>query len=135
MGKMVYLLGVVISCQLALLLVFDQAIPGSTLWNLFTNPQLSWSTLSLTSLMADTITLISATTIIAGALWFKSDFLVYAGITGVFLSFGIGLANVWQQIKSLSEATGNGALVASIIIGPIIFLYIITVLEFWRGKD
>jgi hypothetical protein len=135
MGKMVYLLGMVLASQLALLLVFDQPIPGSTLWSLFTNPQLSWDSLSLTSLLTDTITLISATAIIIGSFWIKYDFLVFAGITGVFLSFGKGLANAWQQIASLASETGNGPLIASILIGPIIILYLLTILEFWRGKD
>lgn len=135
MGKLVYLVMIVIAVQLSLLLVFGQAIPGSTLWDLFTSPASNWDNLSLTSLISDTITAISAVAIIIGTFWVKYDFLVFAGISGVFLSFGVVLSNVWQQIKSQAAATGNGGLIASLVVGPIIFLYILTILEFWRGRD
>lgn len=135
MGKLVYLLLTVIAVQLGLLLVFDQAIPGSSLWALFSNPSANWNNLSLINLITDSITALSAATLIIGTFWIKYDFLVFAGMTGIFFTFGKQLANAWQSIADQTTASGNGGLIASIIVFPIIILYILTILEFWRGID
>ena len=139
MGKMIYLLMAVIVTQIALLVVFNVPIPGSTLWDLFFNPYASWSNLSLTSLIADTISGIAIGGIIIGTFIFKSDFLVLAGFAGVLFTFGIGLANAWQQLNSqflaYTAATTVANMGASLVVGTLAIFYIFVVIEFWRGRD
>lgn len=144
MGKMIYLISAVIVVQLALLIVFGQNVPGSSLWAIFTNPHLSWETLSFSALITDAITAISLGAIVIGTFFFKSDFMVLAGMAGMLYTFGYGLSNAWQQLCSQISpyadtiATGcgpNGGLISSLIIGPIILLYIFTVISWWRGPD
>lgn len=135
MGKMSYLIMGVIAVQLSMYLVFDIGIPTSSLWELFRDPA-NWSSLSLTTVISDAITAISAL-IFVGGLIFKNDLMVFGGTAGIFFTFGKQLVELWRNINS-QTAFGDAVsapIVASIITVPIIILYIFTVLEWWRGRD
>jgi hypothetical protein len=136
MGKMVYLVMTVIAVQLTLYLVFDVGFPLASLWLLFLNPQ-NWDSLSLTAMITDAFTVVGVSAIIVGTLFWRNEFLVFAGLAAVFYSFGKQLVNLWQQIagQSFFGDAASSSLVASIIVGAIIFLYIFTIFEWWRGRD
>lgn len=135
MGKMVYLMLGVIAVQISLYLVFDIGIPTSSLWELFRDPS-NWNSLSLTSLISDAITAISAIAFVGGLI-FKNDLAVFGGLAGVFYTFGKQLVELYRQIYAQPTFgdSVSAPIVASIIISPIILLYILTVLEWWRGRD
>ena len=143
MGKMVYLLMLVIASQIGLLVVFGTS-SSSSLLQLFLTPNTQWDSLGLSNVINIAIAGIAAASLIIGTLIYKSDFLVLAGMAGVLYDFGRGLANVWQQACSsfapymTTTNTCTGVvpqLAASLLISPLILLYIFVVIEWWRGRD
>ena len=146
MGKMIYLISAVIAVQLALWLAFGVYTPGSTLLELFLNPQANWDTLGLSRIFTDALFAVAAGSMVIGTFFFKSDFMVLAGAASIIYTFGIGLANAWQQVcahinplvTSSTQITCSGGLspvIASILVSPIILLYIFTLVEWWGGRD
>lgn len=133
MGKMIYLLVTVIAVQFVLIFTGASEIPGSSLWDIFINPA-EWNKLSLLSLMQDSMLIIGAGALIGGLI-IKNDLMVFSGLSGVLFTFGISLYNLWQQIAKEPSFGGAGETIASFIVGPLVFLYIFTVIEWWRGRD
>lgn len=140
MGKLIYLVLAVIVVHVALLIAFStDNTNDSSLWALFLDPTASWDTNQLTILLLAAITAVSIGSIIAGTLFFKSDFMVLAGIAGVLFSFGKGLLGAWTAIYAnvytYAQDSRVASLIASFMVSPIIFLYVFTIFEWWRGRD
>lgn len=134
MGKMLPMLLLVVAIELALVIFIGGDLPGSSLWDLIQDPQ-NWSNLSLVSLFGDAVGLAALSGITVGTFWSKSDFLVFASITGVFLSFGISISRLFTQLNSQALFTSSQSYLAMIIVAPMIISYVYVCLKFWRGSD
>ena len=134
MGKMLPLLLFVVAINLSIVIFVGGAPPGSSLWTLIFNPQ-DWSNLSLTNLMTDAVGLASVVGIVVGSFWTKSDFLIFAGITGVFLSFGISFAELYNRFNQWEVLGSSNSYIAIIFVAPLIVTYIYVTLKFWRAAD
>jgi hypothetical protein len=134
MAKLLNLMLLVFAVQIALVLfvVGPTGIPGGSLWTFLFNPT-SWSDSDLLSTIFDTIAVAGVGLIVVGTFVYRSDFVTFAGITSIFLSFGSSLYNLWVYIQSNTGTSGNW--IAAIFISPIILMYVYVILEFWRGKD
>lgn len=133
MGKMINLLLVILAINFVMVIFLDISPPGSSLWLLITNPE-QWAGLDLIDYLKDTFVLIGAAAVIVGTLWFKSDFVVFAGITSIFFSFGMSLVELYQYLNSVPYFD-ESTYIAKLFIGCIFMIYLYTVLSFWRGKD
>ena len=134
MGKLLPMLLGVVAINLALVIFVGGTPPGSSIWTLITNPQ-DWSNLSLMTLMTDATALAAVTGIIIGSFWTKSDFLVYAGITGVFLSFGISYAELYNRFNQWEVLGSSNSYIAILLAAPLLITYLYTILKFWRNAD
>ena len=136
MGKMVNVLFIVMGVQLALVMFAGASIPGSSLWQLITNP-FDWSNLDLIDLLTDTL-VVAGGVITIGGLVFGNDLAVFGGISAVLLSFGASLYEFWNYFDSRGiffGGPGESGWIAILFVSPIILLFIIVLLDFWRGKD
>jgi len=79
--------------------------------------------------------------IVIGSLVLGKDqgFVVYASLAYVFFSYMVSFFALAQLIArefdSFFTIAGGGVIVATVIILPIIMLYITTILRFWRGIE
>jgi hypothetical protein len=69
----------------------------------------------------------------------KQDFVVFAGIVLVFISYGglfIKMINLFtEQLNRFGFLDGGASFIAIMMLAPIMILYIVTLLKFWRGTD
>lgn len=134
MGKIVYALLLAFVTQFALVLFAGQNFPGSSLYNFLLNPT-DWEGTLFIGAINDILLLLGGASIIAGLYFIRNEFILYLGLAAVFFSFGISFYNAWQFINQ-QAILGEGAVyIASLVMAPIILVYIILVLDFARGKD
>ncbi len=133
MGKLLGMLLLILALNLCLVLFLGVDPPGSALYILATNPQ-NWGSLSLIDYLQDTLTLAGIVGIVVGSLWTKSDFLVFAGISTIFLSFGMGIVEFYQRLVALPQF-GPNTYLAILMVSPLILTYLYVILKFWRGND
>jgi len=139
MAKLAGLLLLVFAINIGLVLIAGQSIPGNSLYNFLINPQ-DWNASTMLGWLISDIALIGGTALVIGSVAFKNDFLAFAGISTVFLSFGAQLFQLFQWVQSQPifggiGPEGFGTWAATFFVSPIVLLYIYTILEFWRGKD
>ena len=122
------LLLVVFAIQFTLTILGFIDIPGNAMYQFLINPT-DWDSTLFVSFITDLLTLASVGAIIVGSIIIgKSDLFIFAGLTMLFLSFGIGLAGLFTVIMAASNIT-----VAIMVVSPIILIYLVTIIKFWRG--
>jgi hypothetical protein len=76
--------------------------------------------------------------IIGSTLTGKADFVVYAGITAVLASYALVISDLYSRLTiefNTYSSLSAGGFFAFLIVAPIMILYIVTILKFWRGTD
>lgn len=121
------LLMIVFGIHLILVITGVTTIPGSALYTFLQNPT-AWDSTNFVAFLTDLTLLASAGAIVVGSFFVKSDILIFAGLCGLIISFGVGLAHLFSVI----EAASNNV-VAMIFISPIILVYLMTAIKSWRG--
>lgn len=144
MGKsdLTALLILVVVIEISMYVFLGVTTTGTSLFDLINsgalfNAQTFWAW--ITTNLSDVVGIVGVGTIVVGtALATKNDFAIYAGISFVFLSYAkvfIDLqTELAKQINSFMTLEGGG-LLSMIIVMPIVVLYIVTILKFWRGTD
>lgn len=128
---------VIFVIQVALVLFVGQDFPLHSMWSFVRYPA-DWSSLSIIDFLTDTLLVAGATLIIVGTFFYRSDFVVFSGITTVFFSFGATLYNFWQYIAGKPEfgaTIGGTPWVAVLFVSPILLIWLYVTLKFWRGTD
>ena len=144
MGKMLTALLIVflIEASISIFMVGEPA-PGeeteekTSFFEWLFNPQ-DWGVSDILGEIDSTIFLIGgAVAITVGTLWMKSEFLVYAGVASVFLSFGATLYRLWQETAKISFFGGEavGQIMATTLLGCVFIYFLISVMDYARGKD
>lgn len=127
--NMTKLLLVVLAIHLSLMLLGIADIPGTAMFEFLTNP-IDWETTDFLSVFSDLfLTVGVGAVIIAGTVVTRSDIFLFAGISAIFLSFGLPLAELFQLISEQANVV-----LATVLISPIILIYIVTCVQFWRGR-
>ena len=135
MGKVGYALIMVFAIEFALILFAKSAIPGTSLYNLVLNPQ-EWDSLTLINQVLNDVLLIAGVgAIVAGLYFVRNEWIVYAGISSVFLSFGLVIVQFWQIYSAYGLFGDSDKIVLTMLIGGLIIMFIVTVLDFSRGTD
>ena len=135
MGKLLPMLLLVVAIQLSMVIFVGMSIPGGYIWELITVPS-NWNNINIMSLLGDTIALTSIVGIALGTLLGeKGDFLVFAGVTGIFLSLGISFAELFTQLNAYEVLSFNASNIAMLITAPILVTFIYVILKFWRNSD
>ena len=127
--NMIKLLLVALAVHLSLIFTGIADVPGNQLIIFLMNP-LAWETTSLLGFVGD-LFLVSGLTavIIAGTVTTRSDIFLFGGISLIFLSFGLPLAELWSIVTAQSNS-----ILATLLVSPIILIYVITCVQFWRGR-
>ncbi len=123
------LLLVVFAVHLTLIITGVAAIPFSALYSFLVNPGLWGESGFLAYLIADLFTVTAAAGILVATIATKSDIWIFLSVASLFLSFGLPLATLWTIVSAQTNW-----ILASILISPIILIYIVTVIQFWRGR-
>jgi len=141
MGKLLNSLLLLVAIDICLVIFMGIAPPGSALWTLITNPT-EWSSLTLLDYIETTLVVLGASAVVVGTVWTKDDWIIFAGITSVFLSFGAGYYEFYQRLIgsplaffSAPLTSGSSLTITAILIAPLILIYLYTALSFWRGRD
>jgi hypothetical protein len=129
MANMIKLLLVVFAIHLTLVITGVADIPMSSLYQFITNPT-GWETTDFLGLFSDLFLSVGVgALIIAGTVVTRSDIFLFAGIAAVFLSFGAPLAELWTIITSQVNW-----IIATVLVGPLLIIYIVTVVMWWRNR-
>jgi len=104
-------------------------IPGTALYQFLINP-IAWDASGfLSSLISDITLLVGGGLIVAGTVITRSDIFLFAGITTLFISFGLPLAELFTIVAEQSNT-----ILATLLVSPIILIYVVTCIAFWRGR-
>ncbi len=123
------LLLLVLAIHLSLMALGIVDLPGTSIYEFVTNPG-DWDTSGfLSSIISDVTLLIGAGLIIAGTFATRSDIFLFAGMTTLFISFGLPLAELFQLISEQSNV-----ILAMFIVSPIILIYIMACIAWWRSR-
>ena len=129
MPNMIKLLLLVFAIHFTLIMTGMVTIPGMTLFQFIMNPT-DWETnLFLISISDLFLTVAGGLAILAGTYVTRSDIFIFGAIASLFLSFGLPLAEFWGIIDGQSNN-----ILATIIVGPIILIYVVTCVYFWRAR-
>ena len=130
MSNFIKLLLVVFAVHLTLIITGSAEIPLSALYSFLTNPS-GWGSTDIISLLSDSfLTTAGILTIVAGASFLpRGDLVIFATMATVFLSFGLPLVSLFLLIDEQVNW-----IIASVIVGPILLIYITTVIAWWRGR-
>lgn len=144
MGKVANFLIVAVIFQVALMLFAGQysglADPGAdtnstmSITNLVVNPQ-NWLSNPFLEYLNAALFAFGIAAVVAGLYFIRNEWIVYAGIGGVFLSFGISVYNFWQYMSGQNLWSGADNIIITLLMLPVFVFFVITVLDFTRGKD
>lgn len=96
----------------------------------------NWSSLPFVNLMTSTLTAIGiAGGIIAGLYFIRNDFVVYASLVGITLTFGFDIAELFQFINGSNVLAGGSEIFAILLCGPLAIAYIWIMVSYPGGKD
>ena len=112
--------------QVLLVLSGFASPPSSSLYTFLNNPT-SWDLILFLSLMKDIPALAGLAGMLVGSL-FRNDLLTFGGFAGVLFSFGVAYAELWGVINA-----AWGYEMATLIITPLIIMYVFAIFSFWRG--
>ncbi len=126
--NMIKLLLVVLAVHLTLMFTGIVSVPGNQLITFLLNPT-AWGTTSFVGLISDLFLLTGVAAIAIGTIITRSDIFLFGGISAVFLSFGLPLAELWSLVAAQTNST-----LATLLISPIILMYLVVVIQFWRGR-
>jgi len=101
--------------------------PTSTLLTLVFNPEGMSTTHFVTGVILGAISIGAA--IIVGAITKDPELAAMFGITSYLLSLGWDFLQVYGVVASADKV------IAILIFGPLFFIYVITMIQFWRGTD
>ena len=130
MSNFTKLLLVVFAIHFTLVITEVVGVPGSALYSFLTNPS-NWGSMDIISLLSDSfLTTAGILTIVAGASFLpRGDLVIFATMATVFLSFGLPLVSLFNLISAQLNW-----IMATVIVGPILAIYILTVVAWWRGS-
>lgn len=127
MGNFIKLALVVFVIQLAFIITGIAEFPGTSLYHFLLNPT-DWAGTDFLALVSGGfLTAATVMLIVGGTAITRSDLFIFAAMAGVFLSLGQPLAELFSIIS-----TQVNWQLAAIIVSPIILIYVLTVIEWWR---
>ncbi len=119
----------VFGVHLTLWLFLGIDIPGTALFQFVTNPGV-WDTSGfLSAIISDITLLVGAGLIVAGTFATRSDIFLFAGMATLFISFGKPLAELFTIISTSYNST-----IAMLLVSPIIIIYVMICVAWWRGR-
>ena len=149
MAKLINMFLVLVAIQACLILYAAPmtSTGGGSIWTFMTNIE-NWNSLTFLLGLMGVATGVGIIGMVAGtAFGFKTDFLIFAVAIPGFISLGatfVLLANVLRDelISRIFvgptctlESCDPVTFFVAIIIAPVAFFYIWTVIEWWRGRD
>lgn len=124
----------IISGSLLLFYIFGMLPPESLtsqLFSLILNPTNITNSDFTNITITGGLSILTALTLGAGNYFritnFKADFIVFASVIPILYSYGRDLLLIYNIIANSSQA------IAILIFSPLLLVYVLTVIEWWRG--
>jgi len=145
MGKMANWAIFLICLQVCLIMFEGQSPEHTALWQIVINP-FSWNALIFFGAVSALALAIGGGAIFFGSVaGLKTDFMVFSGMIPAVISMSIPVANLSGVIGKYTSSFFCGgiiwtscapSIILTIITGGILSIYtIMTIIDFWRGKD
>ena len=130
------LLLILVAIQIVFTMTGVSVLPTTAMYNLLTDSG-NWDTSDLIGLINGIILSVGGVLLIAGTILpGKHDLMIFAGLAAAFLSFGKGFQELFLLIQTDAQliftATGAGW-IAVIFVGPLVAIFFMAVINFWRG--
>jgi len=122
------LLLIVFIVEVALIATGMTDIPGTAIYKLLTG-EVTWAASSLITQLQVILGLVAGVGIIVGTFFQISELAVFATLAVVFLTFVLPLFSLFNYVSS-----STNVLFASLLVGPIILIFLMTVIAFWRNR-
>lgn len=137
MAKFVYAVLTVFLIELGLWLFGGTTYGNSTLFGILTDPSTLISNPLYATVIVLTLAAFAGSAIIPGNLWSINIYALYAGVMVIFVTFAISIVHLWTFVSgSLSGlAYPFNTLIASLIVSPILIMYLIAGLEWVRSNQ
>lgn len=148
MGKMYNMILLTIVIDIGLIIFAGTSTNQNAFFVFFLDPT-SWSSNPLFTVIETLAVGIGVAGLIIGTLFFKSDFVVFAGFVGTLLTFGgAAILPLYLFVKNVIPAsicnpptsiyctsTPLQLYAAGLIVGPLTLYYVLTALNYWRKGD
>lgn len=105
-----------------------EGTPNSALFNLVMNPE-NIPNSGLYNTILAIVGVVMALSVITLGFVQKTDFILIATMITILFSFGWDFLVVFQKLNSINHV------LALLIFSPLMIVYVITVVEWWRGVD
>jgi len=103
--------------------------PNSLLFNFLVNPEHA-SDSTLWTKIGLALTGVSAALVLGAGLYINNVELAVMGPIAVFL-----LTMLWDFVAVFSRVRESSPVLSILLFGPLMLLFIITILDWWRGRD
>ena len=136
-GMLKYVLILIVVIELSMVLFEVSEVPGTSLYNLVKAP-IDWSSnnfLGSDIINGVLLTIGTGAAIVAGLYLVKNEWIVYAALGGVIITFGATLYQLFQFFENQGVFGDFGTYIAMMGLMGLVIVYITTVLDFTRGKD
>jgi len=127
--KLTNLLLIVFIVEIALIATGMTDVPGTALYKMLTG-EATFAGSSFIDQLLVVLVPVAGIGVLVGTFFNISELAVFAGLSIVFLSFVLPLFTLFNYVSASSNI-----LFASLLIGPIILIFLMAVIGFWRGRD
>lgn len=141
-SEMVPLVLLIVAIEICMWVFLGTDTPSSMILNLVTGGSLlgsqtflEWIVSNLELAFGTALAGIAIGTLLVSG---KSDFVFFAGIAALFLSYIPVFGHLYENISSTFDhffTLAGGNFFAAIIVAPLIILYVFVILKLWRGTD
>lgn len=133
MGKLIYAMFVLFMIQAAAMLFLGVSFPGTALYSAVTGAE-AWTATPLINYVWEALLVIGAIGIVIGLYVVRNDFIFYASIGAIFLSFGASYYELYQKVYgALGGYIPQQVIVLFFV--PVILPWIFLILDWVRGRD
>jgi hypothetical protein len=133
MGKLVYSMFVLFMIQAAAILFLGVSFPGTALYSTVTGAE-AWNAIPLIDYVSAALLAIGAIGIVIGLYVVRNDFIFYASIGAVLLSFGQAYYEMYQKIYGAMGGYIPQQIIVLFFV-PVILPWIFLILDWIRGRD
>lgn len=149
MAKLITMFFILIALQACLILYANPTTEDTDIWTFVTNVD-NWNSLTFILGLIGIAVGIGVVGIAIAGFGYKTDFLIFSLAIAGFISMGVVFVNLANVLRDeliarfftscavtdfTSTACSPVNWIIAIVIGPLAFYYVWTVIEWWRGKD
>jgi hypothetical protein len=134
MGKLIYAMCILFVLQFSAFLFLGVDLPGTSLYAAIMGAT-EWSSLSYIDYLNGALLAIGVVGLVAGLYIVRSDFVFYASLAAIFITFGQVYYEMYQKIVGVTNAHGIPNQIIMFLFVPLILPWTFILLDWIRGRD